>query len=289
MQSIDEYVRMAGDGTLSGLALRLQAEQDGAAESELRVKMAHHLEVMRASAESGMKADLRSLSGLTGGQASKIRSAVGRGATVGGPLLGMAAARAMAIAESNACMGRIVAAPTAGSCGILPAALLTAQEIYDYTDEELIDALFTAALVGQVIADRASVSGAEGGCQAECGSAAAMTAAALTELRGGSASAAAQACSFALMNSMGLVCDPVGGLVEIPCVYRNVGGVACALTAADMALSGLTCPIPTDEVIDAMSEVGHMLPACLRETGEGGVAATDAGKAIAANLQSNQS
>lgn len=187
----------------------------------------------------------------------------------------------MAVAECNAGMGRIVAAPTAGSCGILPAALLTAQEEYHLTDDQLTDALLTAAMFGQIIARRASISGAAGGCQAECGSAAAMAAAALVELRGGTADMCAQACSFALMNSMGLVCDPVAGLVEIPCVYRNVGGVANAFSAADMALSGLRSPIPTDEVIDAMQSVGDQMPACLRETGEGGVAATPTARQIA--------
>ena len=187
--------------------------------------------------------------------------------------MGKAAVRAMAVAECNACMGRIVAAPTAGSCGILPAALLTMQEDRGLSDEALVDALFTAAAVGAVIAQRASVSGAEGGCQAECGSAAAMTAAALVELAGGTPEMSSAACGLALMNSMGLVCDPVAGLVEVPCVYRNVGSVANAMTAADMALAGIAAPIPTDEIIDAMKEVGDMLPACLRETGEGGVAA----------------
>ena len=147
------------------------------------------------------------------------------------------------------------------------------QEERNLSDDALVNALFTAAAVGAVIAQRASVSGAEGGCQAECGSAAAMTAAALVELAGGTPEMASAACGLALMNSMGLVCDPVAGLVEVPCVYRNVGSVANALTAADMAMAGIAAPIPTDEIIDAMKSVGDMLPACLRETGEGGVAA----------------
>ena len=275
--SIQALLEAAKGEKLSALALRLQAKQDQVDENELRGRMAEYLDVMRASVEDGMREDARSLSGLTGGQAAKILNAVKDGRTAGGSLIGMAAARAMAVAECNACMGRIVAAPTAGSCGILPAALLTAQEAYGLTDDQLVDALFTAALFGQVIARRASISGAEGGCQAECGSAAAMAAAALVELRGGTPEMAAQACSFALMNVMGLVCDPVGGLVEVPCVYRNVGGVANAFTAADMALARLASPVPTDEVIDAMREVGESLPTRLRETGEGGVAGTPAG------------
>ena len=235
--------------------------------------MRERLEVMRASVENGMDPDQRSLSGLSGGQAARLNRAVEAGRTVSGSLMGRTAVRAMAIAECNACMGRIVAAPTAGSCGILPAAILTMQEEKGLSDEALVNALFTAAAVGAVIAQRASVSGAEGGCQAECGSAAAMTAAALVELAGGTPEMASAACGLALMNSMGLVCDPVAGLVEVPCVYRNVGSVANALTAADMALAGIAAPIPTDEIIDAMKSVGDMLPACLRETGEGGVAA----------------
>ncbi|MBR0464970.1 MAG: L-serine ammonia-lyase, iron-sulfur-dependent, subunit alpha [Clostridia bacterium] len=284
LNSIATLVAEAGEGTISALAQRQEALQDEISVEDVRKKMAGHLEVMRASVEEGMQPSLHSLSGLSGGQAPRLEEAVKEGRTFGGELIGMASARALAIAECNACMGRIVAAPTAGSCGILPAALLTAQEVYGCDDDHLIDALFTAAVVGQVIADRATVSGAEGGCQAECGSAAAMAAAALVELRGGTPDMAAQACSFALMNSMGLVCDPVGGLVEVPCVYRNVSGVTNAITAADMALAGIRCPIPTDEVIDAMRDVGQYLPACLRETGEGGVAATETGQAIARKL-----
>ncbi|MEG0766304.1 MAG: L-serine ammonia-lyase, iron-sulfur-dependent, subunit alpha, partial [Clostridia bacterium] len=203
---------------------------------------------------------------------AKLLAAVEKNRTMGGALLGRAAARALAIAECNACMGKIVAAPTAGSCGIVPGVLLTVQEARGFSDDALIDALFTAAGIGMVIAKRASISGAEGGCQAECGTAAAMAAAALVELGGGTPAQAASACAFALMNSMGLVCDPVGGLVEIPCVFRNVMGAANALTAADLALSGIPCLLPCDEVIDAMRRVGDALPASLRETGEGGCA-----------------
>ena len=195
------------------------------------------------------------------------------GITAGGNLLGRICARALAVAECNAAMGRIVAAPTAGACGILPAALLTLQEEFDLSDEKLIDALYVAGAFGLIIANRASISGAQGGCQAECGTAAAMTAAAVVFLRGGTPQQSADACSFALMNLMGLVCDPVRGLVEVPCVFRNVGAVSVALSAADMALASIACPLPCDEVIDAMRQVGDSMPAALRETGEGGCAA----------------
>lgn len=268
-----ELVAAAQGATIGQAALLNEMLDTGMTEAELKKIMRDRLEVMRASVENGMDPDQRSLSGLSGGQAAKLHAAVNAGLTVSGSLMGRAAVRAMAVAECNACMGRIVAAPTAGSCGILPAAILTMQEEKGLSDDALVNALFTAAAVGAVIAQRASVSGAEGGCQAECGSAAAMTAAALVELAGGTPKMASAACGLALMNSMGLVCDPVAGLVEVPCVYRNVGSVANAMTAADMALAGICAPIPTDEIIDAMKAVGDLLPACLRETGEGGVAA----------------
>ncbi len=271
--SMKDLVAAAEGSSIGKAAILAEMMETGMSEAELKEVMHGRLMVMRASVEAGMDRNLRSLSRLSGGQAAKLNDLVQSGNSVSGSLMGKAAVRAMAVAECNACMGRIVAAPTAGSCGILPAALLTMQEARGLSDDAIVDALFTAAAVGAVIAQRASVSGAEGGCQAECGSAAAMTAAALVELAGGTPEMSSAACGLALMNSMGLVCDPVAGLVEVPCVYRNVGSVANAMTAADMALAGIAAPIPTDEIIDAMKEVGDMLPACLRETGEGGVAA----------------
>ncbi len=269
--SIRALVEASGGDTIASVAKREQARFAKADEAVQVEQMRAALGVMRESAAEGLRPDLRSLSGVVGGQAALLNAHAQ--AALGGPVLGQAAALALAIAECNACMGRIVAAPTAGACGILPAALLTAQQTRGYTDDQLVDALFTAAAVGKVIAARASISGAEGGCQAECGSAAAMAAAALAELAGGTPQMAADACAFAMMNSLGLVCDPVGGLVEVPCVYRNVAGVAVALTAADMALSGIRSPIAADDVIDAMRTVGDAMPASLRETGEGGCAA----------------
>lgn len=240
---------------------------------QMDAQMLDALKVMRASALEGLSPTLRSVSGLTGGNAFKLMYAAQQGTAVGGSLITRICARALAVAECNAAMGRIVAAPTAGACGIVPGALLTMQEEYGYSDHQLMDALYVAGAFGMVIANRASISGAQGGCQAECGSAAGMTAAALVHLRGGSPQQAADACAFALMNLLGLVCDPVQGLVEVPCVFRNVGSVAVAVTAADMALAGIPCPIPCDEVIDAMRQVGDAMPSTLRETGEGGCAA----------------
>lgn len=271
--SLQSLVAQAEEAGLAEAAIAGEIKHNGLTREGIIARMDEALQVMRQSAQRGFDPKLHSMSRMTGGQAAKLQSAVAAGQTVGGDYLGRAAARALAIAECNAAMGKIVAAPTAGACGILPAALLTAQEVYQLSDEALRNGLIVAAAIGEVIAARASISGAQGGCQAECGSAAAMAAAALVYLRGGSPQQSADACAFALMNVMGLVCDPVGGLVEVPCVYRNASGVAGAFVAADLALAGIPSPIPPDEVIDAMKAVGEQLPPALRETGEGGCAA----------------
>ena len=271
--SLKTLVASAEGIGLAEAARASEMKYSGISRETIDNRMRQALAVMRQSAEKGFDPKTHSMSGMTGGQAPKLMQAVREKRSVGGSFLGRAAARALAIAECNAAMGKIVAAPTAGACGILPAALLTAQEEYGLSDEALIDGLIVAGAVGEVIAARASISGAQGGCQAECGSAAAMAAAALVYVRGGSARQSADACAFALMNVMGLVCDPVRGLVEVPCVYRNASGVAGAFVAADLALAGIPSPLPPDEVIDAMKAVGEQLPPSLRETGEGGCAA----------------
>lgn len=271
MRTVADFLRDAAKyGSLGEAALHWQAKREGCEKSALIERMRSRLLVMRQSAQEGLSPTLRSVSGMVGGQAARMNAP---GQADRFCLLGKAGAYAMSIAEYNACMGKIVAAPTAGSCGILPGALLAAQEQENFSDDELVMALFTAAGMGRIIALQATVSGAEGGCQAECGSAAGMAAAALTQLYGGTPEMCAHACAFALMNLLGLVCDPVHGLVEVPCVYRNVGGVSQAICAAQMALAGVVCPIPCDEVILAMKDVGQALPASLRETGEGGCAA----------------
>lgn len=274
-RSVEKLLTRAQGQGIAAAMRDWQLRHDDTAQSvaDLDTRMAEALQVMRESVEKGLDPELHSVSRLTGGNAYKLMTAMQEGTTAGGSLLGRICARALAVAECNAAMGRIVAAPTAGACGILPAALLTMQEEYKFNDENLIDALYVAGAFGLIIANRASISGAQGGCQAECGTAAAMTAAAIVFLRGGTPQQSADACSFALMNLMGLVCDPVRGLVEVPCVFRNVGAVSVALSAADMALAGIACPLPCDEVIDAMRQVGDALPAALRETGEGGCAA----------------
>ena len=223
----------------------------------------------------------RSASGLSGGQAAKMAAASD---TLCGPFLQEVITTALKVTEHNACMGRIVAAPTAGASGVMPAVLIPLQNKDGLPDETMVQCLYTAAGFGQVIAARASISGAEGGCQAEVGSASGMAAAALVCARGGSPQQMAAACAMALQNVLGLVCDPVGGLVEVPCVKRNVMGAVNAMTCADMALAGITAAIPCDEVIDAMSAVGKCLPSALRETGEGGLAATPTGRKIAEGL-----
>ena len=220
----------------------------------------------------------RSASGLSGGQGAKMAELAD---PICGPFVQEVASVALKMGEHNACMGRIVAAPTAGACGVLPAVLLPLQRREGLSDDAMVECLYVAGGFGQVIAQRASISGAEGGCQAEVGSASGMAAAALVHARGGTPEQMAAACAMALQNVLGLVCDPVGGLVECPCVKRNVMGAVNALTCADMALAGLTSPIPCDEVIDAMGAVGCALPSSLRETGQGGLAATPTGRRIA--------
>ena len=225
----------------------------------------------------------RSASGLVGGDAALVEQSP---RPIVGGFLTQVIATALKTGECNACMRRIVAAPTAGSSGVLPAVLLPYQDAYRRSDDEMIQALYVAAGFGQVIAQRASISGAEGGCQAEVGSAAAMAAAALVHLHGGTPDQMAQACAIALKNLLGLVCDPVAGLVEVPCVKRNVIGAMDALACAELALAGVQSAIPCDEVIDAMRAVGAALPSALRETGTGGLAATPTGLKAAECLRS---
>lgn len=241
--------------------------------------MARRLQVMRESVKTGMDPALRSSSGLSGGDAAKMLSYAQTGG-IAGSFINRAIARALAVSECNAAMGKIVAAPTAGSCGILPGTVLSVLEDGQCTERQAVMALFTAGGIGTVISHRATLAGAEGGCQAECGAAAAMAAAAMVELKGGPPSQAAHACAIALKNQLGLVCDPVAGLVEVPCIKRNVAGIMIALSSAEMALAGIESKIPADECVLALYEVGRALPASLRETAQGGLAATPTGKRL---------
>ena len=236
---------------------------------------------MKKSVES-YDPNLISPSGLSGKNGGKMEKYIPN--CVSGEFIGKVMATAISVAESNACMKCIVAAPTAGSCGVLPSVLVPFVEKYNIDEDTVLKALYLSAGFGQIIAHRASIAGAEGGCQAEIGSASAMASATLVYLRGGTIEQSANACAFALKSLLGLVCDPVAGLVEVPCVKRNVIGAVNAITSFDMAMAGIESAIPVDEVIDAMKAVGDTMPCSLRETGEGGLAATPTGKKYAESL-----
>ena len=252
---------------------------------DVRLRMEKRLQVMKESSQKGLDRPVKSISGISGGSAFTFWRWLADGnEPVTGSILSRAVARALSVNEFNAGMGCIVATPTAGSAGILPATLLTLQESYHLTDSQIIDALFVASGIGMVIVNRATVSGAMGGCQAETGSAAAMAAGASVALLGGSPRQSAQAVGITLKNMLGLVCDPVAGLVEVPCVKRNAAGVAQCFIAIDLAMAGVESIIPPDEVIDAMADVGKMMDKNLKETGMGGLAATPTGKRLAAQV-----
>lgn len=225
-------------------------------------------------AKDGYDPTLRSRSGMVGGDGAKMRAYVASGRTICGDYIGSVIAQAIEMGESNACMKCIVAAPTAGSCGVLPAVLLPYQKRENLEDAQMVRAMYVAGAIGQVIAQKASIAGAAGGCQAEIGTASAMGAAALCYLAGGSAEAVCHAAAIAIKSLLGLVCDPVAGLVEVPCVKRNAAGAMIAMSSADLALAGIRSAVPPDEVIDAMREVGDKMDVSLRETGLGGVAGT---------------
>ena len=265
---------------ISAIVLRQQAEQMEQTEESIYEHMRKNYQVMAECIEPGCNKDLKSTSGLTGGSAFKMRQISESGKSLTGSFLSGALYRALAVSELNAAMGRIVAAPTAGSCGILPAALLTMQEEKRIPERDCVMSLFTASAVGMVIANNASLAGAQGGCQAECGSAAAMAAAAIVELAGGTPKMAEHAIAIAIKNILGLVCDPVTGLVEIPCIKRNASGVAGAFVAAELALAGIESAIPADEVIWTMKKVGDAMSSTLKETAEGGLAATPTGRRL---------
>lgn len=250
-------------------------------------KMAEVWHVMREASQV-YTGERRSASGLVGGQGRLMGEYAASGQCVGGEFLGQVIAEALAMGESNACMRRIVAAPTAGACGVLPAVLIPMYWRENIPEEKILEAMYVSSGIGAVIAYRACISGAAGGCQAEIGSASAMAAGALVYLRGGSEDQICHAVAMALKNLMGLVCDPVAGLVEVPCVKRNVIGAVNAIAAADMALAGIESRIPVDEVIDAMGEVGRRLPVELRETALGGLAATPTGRAVKKRLHSGK-
>ena len=257
--------------SLSEAILRSDLAESRLTEAHSRETMHHLWQVMQATSRDYDPAQ-RSRSGLSGGDAAKVEQAHQEGRSFGGDYLAAVTAEALKTAECNACMKRIVAAPTAGSCGVLPAVLLPLARSGEADEEAICDALYVAAGFGQVIAARATLAGAEGGCQAEVGAASAMAAAALCHLKGGAPEQCAAAAAMALGNLLGLVCDPVGGLVEVPCQNRNAIGVAAAFSSAQLALAGIKSLVPCDQMAHVMLSVGHALPATLRETAKGGIA-----------------
>lgn len=265
--------------TLATVALEIEARDSGRPVADIREALGRALAVMRHAVEQGLTGDLRSASGLVGGDAAKLRT--GPDGPLAGTVFRDVLMRALAVQEVNAAMGVIVAAPTAGGAGVLPAVLLGIAKQKNLSDEKLVDALATAGLIGAVVAHRASLSGAEGGCQAETGAAAGMAAGAATEMLGGTPAQVGHAVALAQQGTLGLVCDPLGGLVELPCVFRNATGAAIALAAVEMALAGITFAIPADEVIDTMGDIGREMDVRYRETAGGGLAATPTGRRLA--------
>lgn len=285
-RTLRELVHRAhqANSRISDIMLAMEQDESGLTPDVIRARMASHFEVMERAVRSGVESVHRSRTNLIGGDAIKLMqytqrpSALRLGALNSVSLTAMA--YAMAVSEINASMGQIVATPTAGAAGILPGVLVALLDAGQIDRDQVVDGLLTAAAVGMVIANAASISGAQGGCQAEVGSATAMTAAAVVELGGGSPQEAIEAVGLALTNSLGLVCDPVAGLVEVPCLYRNGLHAVAALASAECALAGIEGVIPPDEVIGAMDDIGNQLPMSLRETGLGGLAATATGKRL---------
>lgn len=265
------------------VVLRSDMEERQVTRKQSMAKMLITWQAMQDAADT-YTGTRRSVSGLAGGDGIKMRQYAMRGAAMSGGYVCDVIAEALSMAESNACMRRIVAAPTAGACGVLPAVLLPLCNYEEITQHQLLEALYVASGIGAVIAHRACISGAAGGCQAEIGTAAAMAAGALVAIKGGTGAQIGHAVAMALKNLMGLICDPVAGLVEVPCIKRNVVGAVNAVSCANMALAGVDYAIPCDEVIDAMGRVGSLLSPDLRETGQGGLAATPTGVSIAQRL-----
>ena len=284
--SIKELVEQADldfQGSVAELMIATEYELTGRKRDEVLRLMTRNLDVMKGSVIMGLD-ESKSRSGLTGGDAAKLHKYIQSGKALSDYTVLTAAKNAIAVNEYNAKMGLVCATPTAGSAGCFPAVLTSAIEKLELTEKQQLDFLLTAGAFGLVIANNASISGAEGGCQAEVGSAAAMSAAALVLAAGGTAFQASQAICFVIKNMLGLICDPVAGLVEVPCVKRNAMGASYAFIAADMALAGIESKIPVDEVIDAMYQVGTSMPTAFRETAEGGLAATPTGRKLSKEI-----
>lgn len=282
-KSIESLLKDAATSgrSIPDVVLQLESDETGVDREQIRERVRRTVRVMRQAIDEGLKGEVRSPSGLTGGRAKRLWD---NGPRLLGPRVTVTLARAIATLEVNAAMGLIVAAPTAGAAGVLPAILISVGEFMELDDEKLVDAMLVAGGVGGVIAHRASLSGAEGGCQAETGTAAAMGAAAVCWLGGGTDEQVSTAVALALQGMLGLICDPIGGLVEIPCIYRNASAAMQAITGAELALAGCDFPVSADEVIDVMGEVGRRMPVAYRETALGGLAATPSARRLV-NIQ----
>ncbi|MCM3125493.1 MULTISPECIES: L-serine ammonia-lyase, iron-sulfur-dependent, subunit alpha [Bacillaceae] len=280
-RNVAELVELAEKNNvkIAEIMIRQEIEVSGRSREEIIAQMDNNLQVMERAVERGL-AGVKSQTGLTGGDAVLLQNYIASGKSLGGNLLLDAVSKAVATNEVNAAMGIICATPTAGSAGVVPGTLFAVKEKLNPTRMEMIEYLFTTAAFGFVVANNASISGAAGGCQAEVGSAASMAAAAIVEMAGGTPQQSSEAFAITMKNMLGLVCDPVAGLVEVPCVKRNAMGASNAITAADMALAGITSRIPCDEVIGAMYAIGQTMPSALRETAEGGLAATPTGRRL---------
>lgn len=285
-RSLEEIVLKAEEENKKFWEIMLEDDmvERGVSKEESFEKMRKMYQMMK-EADEHYDGNGKSASGLVGGDGTRMEELVEQKKAISGDFIGYVMTRALKMGESNACMKRIVAAPTAGSCGVIPAVFLTYQQQYEESEERMVEALFVAAGIGMVIAERAFIAGATGGCQAEIGAASAMAAGGLAYLRGGTGMEIMNAAAIALKNLLGLVCDPVAGLVEVPCVKRNVIGAVNAITSADMVMAGISSRIPADQVIDAMRSVGITMPGALKETGEGGLAATPAGMGITEALK----
>ncbi|WP_026689940.1 L-serine ammonia-lyase, iron-sulfur-dependent, subunit alpha [Alteribacter aurantiacus] len=281
-QNVQQLIELTDEKKISiSEAMILQEmEVHDRSREEIIKQMDRNLTVMEQAVKRGIEEEVKSVSGLTGGAGKKLYEYMQKNETLAGDLLLDAVAKAMATNEVNAAMGTICATPTAGSAGVVPGALFAVKKKLNPSRDQMIRFLFTSGAFGYVVANNASISGAAGGCQAEVGSATGMAAAAVVEMAGGTPRQSAEAMAIALKNMLGLVCDPVAGLVEVPCVKRNAFGASNAIVAADMALAGITSRIPTDEVIDAMYKIGQSMPSALRETAEGGLAATPTGRRL---------
>lgn len=280
-KSVEELVRKCEvkHKAIHEIMLEQEMEVTGMSAEDVYAGMSHHFQTMENALDKGLNG-VTSATGLTGGDAVLIRKYLESGQALSGPILLDAVSKAVATNEVNAAMGKICATPTAGSAGVVPGVLFAIRQRFNPTKREMLNFLLTAGAFGFVIANNAFISGAAGGCQAEVGSAAAMAAAATVEMAGGTPQQSAEAFAICMKNMLGLVCDPVAGLVEVPCVKRNAAGASNAIVSADMALAGVSSRIPTDEVIDAMYRIGKTMPSALRETGRGGLAGTPTGQRL---------